>query len=180
MKVQIKKILCVFLSLLTLMLTGCGGKADGAEDSAAKTEVYNGDGFKLSYDPDKWEWSVETSSEGNEYVTFARKDHDDVDFNIERKFDNSGVTLNYFLEQCEKMGELDGIDWSSGETLSINGWNWGRAELQQSYSNHKIYFVWLFTVKNSYSYRIDFTSESPSYYDCLPEFEEILESFELT
>lgn len=179
MKLQMKKKLCVFLSLLTLMLTGCG-KADEAADTSGNTEVYSGDGYKLSYDPDKWEWSVETDYKGEEYVAFNRKDHDDVSFEIQRKFDNSGVTLNDFLEQSKKMGELDGIDWSGGETLSINGWNWGRAELQQSYSNHNIYFVWLFTVKSSYSYRIDFSSESPSYYDCLPEFDEIIDTFEFT
>lgn len=170
----------VFLALFMLIMTGCGAAEKESADAAANTEVYSGTGYTLSYDPDKWELSVYTD-DVEESVTFERRDYDDVEFTIVRIFDNNSDTLNDFLEHYKKMGELDDdITYKSGEIISINEWNWSRAELQESCRGHMINYVLLYTVKNSYWYRVDFSAEDPGYYECLTEFEEIFDSFEFT
>lgn len=158
-----KKFLCVFLALITLMLTGCGsGK-----------EVYSGEGYEFAYDSDKWELNF-VSDDG--MADFKRKDFDDVCFAVERYDFEEQISLEDRLKLSEESCGVIGFIWDGGEILSIDGKEWCRAEYR--HGSHK--FVTFSTYNGKYTYIIDFSSDDDNFDKCMKEFEKIFDSFKFT
>ena len=162
-----KKFLCVFLALFTLMLTGCGGVK----------EVYSGEGYELSYDSGKWNIAFE-ANDGT--VCFTRNNFDEVSFGVDRYVPEEKVSLAERLEALKEICEAYGYIWDSGEVLNIDGMEWYRAEYQQELGENKFKYVIISTDNDIYVYTVTFTSDIDSFGKCIKEFEEIFDSFKIT
>lgn len=162
-----KKLLCVFLALFTLVLTGCsGGK-----------EVYSGEGFKFGYALDKWELNYVTDTG---LAIFKSKVSDKVIFSAYRYTLEENVSLSERLESSKEICEKNGYIWDSGEILDINGREWFREEYQAQIGESKLKYVYLFTDNGTYAYVISFASDIDSFDKCIKEFEEVFDSFKIT
>lgn len=161
-----KKILCVFVVLLTLSLTGCGGK-----------EVYSGEGYEFSYDPDKWELNF-ASDDG--MSDFKRKDFYDVSFAVERYDFEEQISLEDRLKISEESCGVIGFIWDGGEILNIDGREWCREEHHQDLGENTYKYVNFLTYRGEYAYIIGFTSDIDSFDKCMKEFEKIFDSFKIT
>lgn len=160
-----KKFLCVFLAMFTLVLTGCsGGK-----------EVYSGEGFKFGYAPDKWELNYVTDTG---LAIFKSKVSDKVIFSAYRYTLEENVSLSERLESSKEICETNGYIWD-GEILDINGREWFREEYQAQIGESKLKYVNLFTDNGTYAYVISFASDIDSF-ECIKEFEEVFDSFKIT
>lgn len=164
-----KKLLCVFLALFTLTLTGCdGGK-----------EIYSGAGYKFSYPPDKWELIY--GSDGGLVVFFKSKDFDHTIFHVFRDASVENVSLSERLESSKEiMCEMDSHTWDSGEILDIDGRQWSREEYQTNIDENKSKVVDFFTDNGKYTYAIGFSSDIDDFDKCIKEFEEVFDSFKIT
>lgn len=162
-----KKLLCVFLALFTLMLTGCGGGK----------EVYSGEGYEFAYDPDKWELNF-VSDDG--MADFKRKDFDEVSFAVERYDFEEQVSLEDRLKISEESCGVIGFIWDGGEILNIDGREWCRTEYRHEVREDVFKFVIFSTYNGKYTYIIDFTSDAANFDKCMKEFEEIFDSFKFT
>lgn len=161
-----KKFLCVLLALFTLSLTGCGGK-----------EVYSGEGYEFSYDPDKWELNF-VSDDG--MSDFKRKDFYDVSFAVERYDFEEQISLEDRLKISEESCGAIGFIWDGGEILSIDGREWCREEHHQDLGENTYKYVNFLTYRGEYAYIIGFTSDIDSFDKCMKEFEKIFDSFKIT
>lgn len=162
-----KKFLCVFLALFTLTLTGCGGGK----------EVYSGEGYELSYDPDKWVLSAEAD---DGLVAFRHRGFHDVMFLVDRNVVEENVSPAEWLERDREICEKNGCIWGSGEILDIDGIEWCREEYQEQIFEVNYKRVDLFTDNGAYLYAIAFMSDIDSYDQCIKDFEEVFDSFEIT
>lgn len=163
-----KKFLCIFFALLTLMLTGCGG---------VKKEVYSGEGYKFSYDPDKWYFTFKKS---DSMAYFVRKEFDDVGFSVYRYTPEENVSLNERLERSKEICKTNDYIWDSGEILSNGGREWGRVEYRMEIGGDMFKYVDFLTDGGTYAYAVSFTSDADSFDSCIKEFEEIFDSFVIT
>lgn len=159
-----KKLLCVFLAMLMLTLTGCNGK-----------EVYRGEGYEFNYDRGKWELSWEDDDE----VSFKRKGFDNVSFGVYRYIPEEHISPNERLENSEKICEAFGQIWDGGEIFDIDGREWGRAEYREEIHGDMFKYVNFLTDSGTYVYAVGLSSDADSYDKCIKEFEEIFDSFEI-
>lgn len=166
-----KKFLCVFLALIALMLTGCsGGK-----------EVYSGDGWEISYDPNKWKITFE-AKDGS--VSFSHIKLDGTTFQAVGHYrynrgvvDESGISMNERLERSREICESNGRLWS-GDIIEIDGVEWGREEFQYEDIMSAVYYH--YDDHAPYAYSLSFVAEPDVYDKGLKDFEEIFDSFEFT
>lgn len=164
-----KKFLWVFLALITLMLTGCGGGK----------EVYSGEGYKFAYDPDKWEL-IYGFDDGSGAV-FKSKDFGNAIFHVFHVVSEENVSLSERLESSKEIicGLNDHI-WVSGEILDIDGREWYREEYQTQIGENKNKTVDFFTDNGTYAYSVGFSSDIDSFDKGIKDFEKIFDSFKFT
>ena len=167
-----KKFLCVFLAMFTLTLTGCGGGK----------EVYSGDGWKISYDLNKWKVTFE-AKDGT--VSFGHIKLDETSFAVtycpyynRGVVDESGISMNERLEKSRESCERNGWLWS-GEIIEIDSIEWGRVEFQYEDLMSAVYFHYDDSAP-FYACNLSFVAEPDVYYKGLKDFEEIFDSFEFT
>lgn len=162
-----KKLLCVFLALFTLALTGCGGRK----------EVYSGEGYEFAYDPDKWEL---TAVSANGFTSFKSKDYDGVHLDVHSYVPEEEINLEERLERLKESGKAIGCVHDSGEIFDIDGREWCREEHHQDLGENTYKYVNFLTYSGEYAYIIGFTSDIDSFDKCMKEFEEIFDSFKFT
>lgn len=161
-----KKFLCVFLAMFTLTLSACGGKA-----------VYRGEGYSLSYDPDKWELSFE---DDDGMASFNRKGFDNVSFGVYRYIPEEHISMNDRLENSEEICETLGTIWDGGEILDIDGREWGRGEWREEIHGDMFKYVNFLTDSGTYVYAVGLNSDADSFDKCIKDFEEVFDSFVIT
>lgn len=159
-----KKFLCVFLALIALMLTGCsGGK-----------EVYSGDGWEISYDPNKWEFC---NTLDNGAAQFAHKKNESTYFVVEiipiTGYDYaSDIDINEELKIRKEIHEDFGSTDFEADIISRGGQDWIRIEDSDGFTQYS-------GNKGKNSYCITFMPYG-DHAESLKDFEEIFDSFEFT
>lgn len=162
-----KKILCVFLALLTATLTGCGGGK----------EVYSGEGYEFIYNAKKWELAFE---DDDGMVSFKRKGFDDVSFGVYRYIPEEHISMNERYENSEEICETLGYIWDGGEIFDIDGREWGRAEWRNEIHGDMFKCINFLTDSGTYVYTVDLFSDADSFDKCIKDFEEVFYSFKIT
>ena len=175
-----KKILCVFLALFALALTGCGKNDTAVETTGDTSDHALPENVEIVHyyniTPDKEVWTEFLENDGS--LTFFHNSTDGVFFNIGKNdlpAENAGITAEeigvIIKEQCEEL-ELDII---SEDTVTIGGVTWsgvtadiGDGEIMQM----------LCTARNGVQYALNFFSPAGSLEAASAEMKTALDTFE--
>lgn len=186
-----KKLLCVFLALVTLMLTGCE-KGDIAAETTSDTTVADitstalletvSESFEIvqyyTIDPDKTIWTEFFADDGS--LSFMHNELDGVTFNIAKNDlsdDEEDITIDEWSEiiknQCAELG----IEILGEEVSQIGGEKWSGVLVDLGDGER---MKMLSTVKNRVYYNIILFLPNENYEKALADIESALETFEFT
>lgn len=194
-----KKLLCVFLALFTLALTGCekdntaaettGGTVSAAEESETKIETdteitsdtepaadveetsYSGEKYEFSYDPSKWELSFEPDTDN---PILLRKD-----FELSITFVSAEI-FDYGLEVCadglKDTYDMMGYVCTADEIREINGTEW----LFIDFEKDKFMLHIRTAFGDGRQYTVKCSAEKEQFEKGYSDFEEVFDGFKIT
>ncbi|MDE7288223.1 MAG: hypothetical protein K2N71_01805, partial [Oscillospiraceae bacterium] len=113
---------------------------------------------------------------------FYHTNNDGTNFSIVcNAFGNTnGVSIGDSADLFKEHYIASGINWLGDEVVEINGLEWLKINVEMSTGGTDMKMLQCMALANGNQYFLTFTSEKDKYDDTLSDFEEVLNSFELT
>lgn len=173
------------------------------EKTAAAGEIYQGRGYTLTIDTEKW-------GDASEYIKLISEYSSELDINVNASaedienmsdgiFFHTGLLGTNFNIVCNEIGDLgpdfdismfaglmkkeytaSGMTYLSDDIVKHNGKNWLKIEVEVEQSGTTMRMLQYMTVNGVNQYVITYTSCKADYDKALSDFEEVFASFEFT